>query len=87
MADARVVRDFAWAPDGGALLVELDREGGFPGQVALVLMRGDWNAGNPPPLLAHEDGSWGRNGQRILVSGMMTDTGPTWAGWIATHAR
>jgi hypothetical protein len=79
VGDARIVSDFAWAPDSGALLVELDREGDFPGQLTLITP--DWNAGDPPPLLPYEDGSWSRDGRRILVSGMQTDTGPI-LGWV-----
>ena len=82
--NARMVRDFAWSPDGMLLLVELDREGDFPGMLALIPPDFDADAG--PLLLPHEYGSWSLDGSRILVSGEMTDVGPI-LGWIDRNTQ
>ncbi|MBN2472425.1 MAG: PD40 domain-containing protein, partial [Anaerolineae bacterium] len=77
--EARIIRDFAWSPDGTRLLVQLERAAGFPGQLGLITP--DWNAGDLPAVIRHEYGSWSQNGGRILVSGMQTDVGPV-LGWV-----
>ncbi|GAB4573654.1 MAG: hypothetical protein Kow0077_16710 [Anaerolineae bacterium] len=77
--EARIVRDFAWSPDGTRLLVQLDREGGFPGYLGLITP--DWDAEADPAIIRHENGSWSLDGRRILVSGMQTDVGPV-LGWV-----
>ncbi len=76
---ARVIRDFAWSPDGTRLLVQQERAEGFPGQLGLITP--DWNDGDDPAEIRHEYGSWSQDGQRILVSGMQTDVGPV-LGWV-----
>ncbi len=77
--EARMVGDFAWSPDSQLLVAELDREGEYPGRIALLTR--DWDAGRDPLILPYENASWSWDGRRILVSGMMTDTGPI-LGWV-----
>lgn len=76
---ARIVEDLAWSQDSSRLLVRLSRAGGFPGYLGLIAPNAD--AESDPLIIRHEYGSWSRNGQRILVSGLQTDRGPV-LGWV-----
>lgn len=77
---ARMVRDFAWSPDGSRLLVRQDRAAGFSGQ--LVVIPPDHSAwAEPRIILPFENGSWSLDGRHILVSGLYRDIGAAVLGW------
>lgn len=76
---ARMVRDFTWAPDSAALLVQYDREGGYPAINGVI--NPGWDANADPLRIEHEFASWSNDGGRVLVSGLKTNGGPI-LGWV-----
>jgi hypothetical protein len=77
--------DFAWSPDSGAVLIQLDlpREGRTAWVVA---ERSDDDHNYVPPARRYDYATWSPDSQRIVVSGRAPD-GSIVVGWLARDGR